>query len=83
MASAATHARKAWSSNAIGAPKIHHTVAGVFHAAAVTTHHRRRPVHQFRHDLAQPFEIQRGGDVHRPHDIGEQDRHLLVFRRVA
>ena len=74
----------AWSSNAAGAPKIAvHPVAGELHGPAVAAHHRRRPLHQLGHDLAQPLHVHRGRDAHRPHHIGEQHRDLLVLRACA
>jgi hypothetical protein len=66
-----------------GAKECHQSVAGVFDApAAVALHHHRRPLHELGHDFAQPLDIEDGRDVHRPHHIGEQHRHLLVLSRV-
>ena len=64
-----------------GAEQRHHPVAVVLHGSAVALHHRRRPLHELGHDLAQSLDIEGGRDVHRPHHIGEQHRHLLVLGR--
>ena len=61
----------------------HHPVAGVLHGAAVALHHRRRPLHDFGHDFAQPLHVQGGRDVHRPLHVGEQHRDLFVLSRTG
>jgi hypothetical protein len=63
-----------------GAEQGHHSVAReIDGATAVVAHDRRRPHHQFGHDLAEPLGIQYGRDVHRADHVGEQHRHLLVL----
>ena len=57
----------------------HHAVAGVLHSPAVAAHRRRRPCHEVDHNVTQPLDINGGRDVHRPHHVGEQHRHLLVL----
>ena len=59
----------------------HDPVAGeLVHRPAVAFHHSGGPIHQLRHDLAQPLRTHRRGDVHRVHHVGEQNRDLLVLR---
>jgi hypothetical protein len=48
--------------------------------SAVALHHSCGPVEQFGHDLAQAFRTFRRCDVHRPDDVYEQHRYLLVLR---
>jgi hypothetical protein len=64
-----------------GAEQRHHPVAGVLHGSAVAAGHRRRPLQQLGHDLAQPLDIQRGRDVHRPHHIGVKSRDVVYRGR--
>ena len=60
----------------------HDAVAGeLVDGAAVPLHHSSGVIDKFGHDLAEAFRTHGRGDVHRVHDIGEQHRHLLVFRR--
>ena len=62
----------------------HDAVAGeLVHGAAVALHHGRRLIDEFGHHLAQPLGPQRRGDFHRPHHVGEQNGHLLVFGRLG
>ena len=79
---AARHARKAWSSNAIGAPNTAITPSPVNLSTVPPKRrtYRRRPVEELGHDLAQPLGAYRGSQVHRMHDVGEQHRDLLVLR---
>ncbi len=84
MASAARHAAKSmilqcnW-----GAEQCHHPVSGVLDGPAESQHDSCRPFHEFGHELAQPLDVHRGGELHRPHHVGEQHCHLPVLRRVA
>jgi hypothetical protein len=60
----------------------HDPVTGeLVHRAAVTLHDNCRAIDQLRHDLAQSLRANGDSKVHRVNDIGEQHRHLLVFRR--
>jgi hypothetical protein len=56
----------------------HDAVAGEFvHRAPVALDDRRRKLDEFGHDLAQPLRTDRGRDIHRAHDVGEQHSHLF------
>jgi hypothetical protein len=62
----------------------HDPVAGeLVHGPAVALHHRTRMLDQLGHDLPQPLGAHRRRDLHRMHNVGEQDRHLLELRRFA
>jgi hypothetical protein len=59
----------------------HDAVAGeLVQRPAVVCNDLGGAVDQFRHDLAQPLRTQRGRDVHRVHDVGKQNRDVLVLR---
>ena len=47
-----------------GAEERHHAVAGVLNGPAVSLRDRRRALQQLGHDLAQPFHIHGGREVH-------------------
>ena len=49
----------------------HSAVAVIFHSPAVLARYHRRAFHQRGHDLAQPFDIDGGRDIHRGHHISE------------
>ncbi len=51
--------------------------------AAVAFHHGSGLIDQLRHDLAQALRTGRRGDVHGMHDVGEQNRDLLVLGRLC
>ena len=60
----------------------HDAIAGeLVHRTAVALDHSSAPVEEIPHDLAQSLGIQDGGQIHRPHDVGEEDRHLFVLGR--
>jgi len=61
----------------------HDAVAGeLVHRAPVALHHHHRAIDEVGHDLSQALSTDRRSDLHRMNNIGEQDRHLLVFRRL-
>ncbi|KZS75002.1 hypothetical protein A4G29_02575 [Mycobacterium kansasii] len=59
----------------------HEAIAGeLVDGTAVALHDRGCAVDEVGHDHSQPFRADGCRDVHRPHHVGEQHRHLLVLR---
>ena len=62
----------------------HDAVAGeLVNGPSVPLHHSSGVIDKFGHDLAKAFRAHGRRDVHGMHDVGEQHRDLLVFRRLG
>ena len=60
----------------------HDAVAGeLVDGPSVPLHHSSGVIDKFGHDLAEAFRTHGRRDLHGVHDVGEQHRDLLVFRR--
>ena len=63
-----------------GTEQRHQAVTGeLVDRSVIALHHRGRTVEHRVHDLLEPLRVERRRELHRPDDVGEQHRYLLVF----
>src|ERR1700742_2059342 len=82
MSKAANDARTVWSSSDNGAPKTTMIPSPVNWFTVPPYRCTTEEERSKKSDMSSPpaFRTHRCSDVHRMHDIGEEHRHLLVFR---